>query len=338
MDITSKIQKFFDYIRGLWSDNLSQGVDDENLSIVRREKIIVFLIAFLLALGLWFLVNMSRSYNLDVKMPIQLGNIPEDKALASNLPESATVSLQGEGWKLISLYHNPPEIFLNVTRDQVNLYEQVREQLNATPTVTVLKVTPVMANVKLEDKVSKKVPVFSNIDVSFRDQFNFLTPPELSPDSVEIYGAPGQLENIDSISTKKFALNQVNADISRSVPLIKPNHLVEISNEEVQYAARVAEFTEGESSVEVKARNVPDSKKVTFSPPTVTIRYHVPIQQYKQISQQKPFTAYVTYEEISQDSTGYIEPHIEVTNKELNIKVRSFQPDKLSYYHVLGGN
>lgn len=330
--------KYLDTIKGWWSDNLSQGVDDENLSIVRREKIIVFIIAFLLALGLWFLVNMSRNYNLDIKMPLKLGNIPEDKALASDLPKTATVNLQGEGWKLVSLYNNPPEIYLNVTDDEINLHEQVREQLSTLPTVTVLKVSPVMVDVELDGKVSKKVPVVSDLEVSFQDQFNFLESPRLEPDSVVIRGSSKRLEKIDSISTQSVDLDRISDDIDQRVPLVKPGNRIGLSTSSVRYYARVAEFTEGESTVEVVARHVPPDKQVTFSPSMVSIRYEVPIKEYKETSETNPFAAYVTYQKINNDSTGYVEPHVEVTNQNLHVKIRSYQPDKLSYYHVLGSN
>ncbi len=331
-------KNLLDTIKGWWSDNLSRGVDDENISIVRREKIIVFIVAFLLALGLWFLVNMSRSYNLDIKMPLKLGNIPESKALASDLPETATVNLQGEGWKLVSLYNNPPEIYLNIADDQINLHEQVREQLSTLPTVTVLKVSPVTVDVELDDKVSKTVPVVSNLEVSFRDQFGFLESPRLEPDSVEIRGSSSRLEEIDSIVTRPLTLNYVSGDIDRKVPLAKPGNRIEMSTSSVRYVARVAEFTEGESTVEVVARNVPPGKRVTFSPSMVSIRYEVPIQEYKESSEKNPFAAYVSYKQISRDSTGYVDPQVEVTNKNLNIRIRSYQPDQLSYYHVLGAS
>lgn len=334
----SKFKEIWENIKGLWQDNLTQGVDDESSVYARRERIIVFSVAFFLALGLWFLVNMSRNYSLDIQMPIELGNIPEERALATDLPGAVTVSLQGEGWKLVSLYNNPPRIFLNVTRDQVNLYEQVRDQLNALPSLTVLKVSPVNVEVELEDRVRKKVPVMSKVNVEFKEQFDFMNPPALLPDSVVISGAASQLKKLDTVSTETIRLNGISNDIDRIVALQRPHPLVELSRYKVRYQAAVAEFTEGETSVYVEANNVPADKNVTFSPPTVTIRYNVPIEQYKQTSEQKPFKAYVNYQQIRMDSTGYVRPNVNVTNSDLSVKIRSFQPDQLSYYHVLGVN
>lgn len=330
-------KNFRDNIKELWQKKIKQPVDEEEGNQARRERIIVFSVAFVLALGLWFLVNMSRDYSLDIKMPIQLGNIPDEKALASDLPESASVSLQGEGWKLVSVYNNPPEIYLNVTEDKVNLYEQVRDQLNAKPTLTVLKVNPLNIEVELDERISRKVPVTSNISVGFKNQYDFLTEPRFKPDSVVISGANSRLQQIDSVSTKSISLEDVSQDINRPVPLKGPE-LVSLSRNTVQYQAQVAEFTEGEANVYVQANNVPPDKKVTFSPPTVTIRYYVPIHEYKEASEQKPFTAYVNYRQIERDSTGYVSPQVVMTNADLSAKIRSYQPNKLSYYHVLGGN
>ncbi|MGF1671737.1 MAG: hypothetical protein ACFCU6_14930, partial [Balneolaceae bacterium] len=94
---------------------------------VTREKVIAFLAAFIFAFCLWFIINLNRDFTVNLSLPILIDNMPEDKALSSGIPEFASVSLNGEGWQLISLYNNPPKVNLNIETEQVNIFDQIRQ-------------------------------------------------------------------------------------------------------------------------------------------------------------------------------------------------------------------
>src|SRR5690625_7946404 len=69
-----------------------------------REKALVFGLSFILAFCLWFIVNLSRDFNITVSLQLNISNIPEDMALVTSPPDHASVGVTGEGWMLISLY------------------------------------------------------------------------------------------------------------------------------------------------------------------------------------------------------------------------------------------
>lgn len=312
--------------------------DEDGLSDARREKFIVFLVAFVLALCLWLMVNLSRDYNLNINLPITLGNVPPDQALAEELPNFATVSITGEGWKLINIYNNPPQIYVDVTQQEVSLYDQVRQQMNAIPELNVLKVQPLFLSLELEEKVSKKVPVRSNVQISFKDQYGFVEEPLLQPDSITITGASSLVEDIDHWETDSVEVTDVKDQISVSVPLKQPGSLLSLSVNTVNYRAGVSQYTEGEARVYILSRDLPEGRSVSFSPSVITVKYNVPINEYAQV-QDLPnlFSAYVSYNQIRQDSTGFITPRIEKpAGKEYHYEIRSFQPREVAYFMVVG--
>lgn len=325
-----------DRFLNFWNKFLKR-VDEEGTADYSREKIVVFIIAIVLALCLWFLVNLSRAYVLNVNLPIQLGNIPDDMALAEDLPDFATVSVQGEGWKLLNIYNNPPQIFVDVTNGEVNLYDQVQQQMNAIPDIDVQKVQPLILSLELEERVSKTVPVQLRVGVEFSQQFGFLDEPSITPDSVSVSGASSLVNNINSWQTDSITLENVRSDISTSVPLREPQKLVTLSTDAVQYNASVAEYTEGESKVFIRTRNLPAGQNITFSPSFLTVRYSIPIEEYAEVVDLNPFNAYVPYASIQQDSTGFVAPQIEVSTDEYQIRIVSKQPEKVSYFEVVGG-
>ncbi|HLR32255.1 MAG TPA: hypothetical protein VK074_07185, partial [Fodinibius sp.] len=188
-------EKLKQNIAEAWS-NIIQKSDEDEIADVGRERIVVFAVSLILAVCFWFMVNLSIDYNLNIELPLVTAGIPEDQALVQQPPETATVSISGEGWKLIRLYNNPPAINLNVTSSEVNLYDQVQRQINATSEVNVQKVQPLILTLDMEERVSKKVPVQPIFSLSFVQQYGFTEEPTVQPDSVTISGAASLIENI----------------------------------------------------------------------------------------------------------------------------------------------
>ncbi|HKL17551.1 MAG TPA: hypothetical protein VJ905_01225, partial [Halalkalibaculum sp.] len=153
-----KIEELKERFLSIWS-SIVKSKEESDIEESRKGKIIVFVVAFILALCLWLMVNLSRDYTLNVDLPIVLGNMPADQALTEELPSDATVSISGEGWQLINIYNNPPQVFVDVTQNEINLYEQVQKQLNANPDLSVQKVQPLFLNLDMENKITKRIPV-----------------------------------------------------------------------------------------------------------------------------------------------------------------------------------
>ncbi|MGK7370363.1 MAG: CdaR family protein [Candidatus Halalkalibacterium sp. M3_1C_030] len=331
-----KIEQLKERFLSIWS-SIIKSKEESDIEESRKGKIVVFVVAFILALCLWLMVNLSRDYNLNVNLPIVLGNMPAEQALTEELPSHATVSISGEGWQLINIYNNPPQVYVDVSQNEINLYEQVQKQINANPDLSVQKVQPLFLNLDMESRVTKKIPVVSNVQVTFEDQYNFAGEPVLEPDSVTISGAGSVIRDIEQWETEPVQFEEVESDISATVALKETEALYNITPAEVTYNAKVAQYTEGEVRVNVEPRNMPSGRNVTFSPSFVTIKYNVPVDQYSEVQNlSKPFSAYITYQQIREDSTGFVVPNIENTAPtQYNLNIRSFQPSSVSYFMVL---
>lgn len=333
MDL-SKLEEYKEQIITWW-ESFFQKSDEDKIAGIGRERIIVFVVALILAFALWLMVNLNRDFTLNIDLPIQLAGVPAEKALVDDLPQSATVSVSGEGWKLITLYNNPPAIDIDVDDTNVDLLDQVQQQMNAMLSLNIQRVQPQNLTVKLDDRVSKKVPVRSAVNVNFQDQYDFLSPPEFDPDSVTISGAATLLEEIDEWSTDTVEVNGIAKDISQSVPLQSSGALIDVSPSEVLFEAEVAEYTEGEMRANISTRNLPPGRMVSYSPLAVNIKYDVPIQEYADMQDENPFEVYVTFQQILEDSTGFVTPQIEEVRDDYHIKLRSFQPRRVAYFMVL---
>lgn len=308
---------------------------EEDAPEVGREKVAVFVVAFILALCLWLMVNLSRDYTLNINIPIELGNIPSNQALTEELPNFATVSVTGEGWQLIQLYNNPTPLFIDVRQSEVNLFDQVRQQMNTRPGISVQKVQPLTISLELEERVSRRLPVMPEVELDFRERFGLLGEASLSPDSVEVTGAASVVDTLTGWRTQPVRISGINSDINRPVELRESGELMSVSPETVIYRAEIAEYTEGEVRVPISTRNLPSGRTVSYSPSALTVRFDIPIGQYSRALDRAPFSAYVPYSQILQDSTGFVSPELEVSEGELNIRLRSHSPSEVAYFIVI---
>ncbi|MDZ7772327.1 MAG: hypothetical protein U5K31_06270 [Balneolaceae bacterium] len=308
--------------------------DDEGVPDVRREKVAVFVVAFVLALGLWLLVELSSEFPLTLNMPLELGNMPADRALVEELPDMVTVNVTGEGWDLITLYNNPTPIYVDVTESEINLSDEVRRHITR-PGITVQRVQPLTLSLEMEERVSRTVSVTPHVELGFRERFGQVSEARVVPDSVTITGAASLVDTLTSWPTRPTAITGIGGDVSRELELQDPGELIELDRQAVSYQMDVSEFTEAEVRVPITTQNLPPGRSVNYSPSVLTVTYDVPIDQYRLVEDQVPFNAWVTYEQILSDSTGFVTPELEISAKDLNLRLRSQQPSEVAYFIVM---
>ena len=325
--IKNGIQKFWNILVGQEEKVKSSGFD--------REKIASVVICLFLAFSIWLVVNLNRDYSINVNVPITLGKVTTKKALAEELPPDVNTIITGKGWNLIKLYNHPPQIYIDVASAQVNLFQQVRQQMGSQD-ITVSKVQPSYLQLKLTPKKTKVVPVIPNVSVDFAKQYDFLDKPVIQPDSIKIQGGAAQIDSINQWPTDSLTLKKVNKNIATQVNLKKSSSLIKLSASRVSYSAKVAKFTDSEVTIPVEKQGFPVVNIVSLSPSTVTVKYKIPLREYKKFNSKKLFQAYITYKQIQQDSTGFIKPHVKTLVQKAHLKIRSVQPKELSYFTIIG--
>lgn len=325
-------KKWSSFFRDLWTNIRGSILDDEGGGLFRREKVIVIMFSYGIALVLWLLVNLSRPFNLTVTLPVDVEGVPAGRALANDVPHEVAVNVNGEGWKLLRIYNNPPRIKLHPVEGAMNILDLVREQMNMFAGVDVTKVTPASLDVKLEKRIMKKVPVVANVLVNTDNRHGMVGWPELTPDSVTISGATSVLQNINNWPTEYKEIKDVDDNINILLNLKKPDQIIEINPLQVTYKAAIEEFTEGETKVDVQTSGLPKGQRVSYSPPTITIRYGVPINEYSSSTKVHMFQVYVPYQDIVADTTGFVAPLLALKTDSLHVRIRDYQPHRVAYY------
>lgn len=300
-----------------------------------REKVIAFTIATIIALSLWFIVNLSRDFNITIQVPLQLTNLPSELTISNEVPSAASVNISGEGWKLITVYSNPPRVLINAEAQQINLTEQIRNQVSAFSDLNVLQVEPAQLVIETERKATKRVPLVSRVNVNLRDQFGFISDPVITPDSVTLTGPESALAEISEWETDEVEMSGLNRSIETDVRIQDGSQGVSVSPVTAKVSLEIAEFTEAEMRVPIRTRNLPSGRAVTYNPSTITVRFDVPLDQYSRVEGTRPFQAFVDYDDIEGDDSGRVTPRVEVAETDFIVRLRSFQPPRVSYFRVV---
>ncbi|WP_018128539.1 CdaR family protein [Balneola vulgaris] len=330
------IQEFKERILAFIRKGTKPGTEEEDARIWSKENAIVFVVAFIIALSLWFAVNLNGTFNITVNMPLEIGNVPDEMALTDKLPESVEVSLSGTALPLISLYNNPPAIQIDVDEAEVNIFNQVRQRMNSVQEVDVVKVEPLIVSVNLEEKISKKVPIKLNWEFDFESRYGLISGPTITPDSITITGAASHIANFDEwVIEDTLRLENVSDDVHELAIITNNDPLVTISQDVLSIEADVSEFTESEVSVYIQTRDLPRGQSITYNPASVTVKYDVPLEQFAEIQNTIPYVVYVPYQKIEEDMSGFVTPDVELVSTKYALKLRSFQPKAVAYFSVV---
>lgn len=325
-----------------WGDRIQYWLKDQGSftqSTGNKENIIVYSVSVILAFGLWLMVNLNRDYTYNIEIPIENPVLPAGYALIKKPLSSTLATVRGEGWGLITLKDNPPVIRFALQEksgnQSINLLENIRNEMVAHPNVELVKVEPSLYTITLEERITKSIPVNNNVVVTFQPQHHFVSEPTISPDSIMISGAVSVLKNIEIWNTEPLTLSVVKDDIDIALSLESAGDLIDLDRNVVRFRANVSEYTEGEIRVFVRTESAPKNVEIRYNPSVITIKYDVPIDEYAAAQETVPYRAYVPYREVMRDTTGFITPVIENVTPELNLKVRSYQPQSVSYFRVV---
>lgn len=318
-----------------WVSKIFRTSDTETTYLHKGEIAVVFLIACFIAISLWMLVNMSKEYSYTISVPLHVTEYSEDMAFVSEPPDKASVDVSGEGWNLLAIYRNPPEISIPYSEGEVDVSEIIQREIGTYTDITVQKVEPTSISLNMEPKSSTRVPIRTDLDVQLRSQYEIVGRVRVAPDSVTVIGAQSVIDTLRSISTETLRLRNVQNSVERSVALTQPDGLALRDVSEARVSFQVTEFTEGEVRVSLQARNVPEGWEIRFNPTVLTVRYQIPIDQFSTAQEMVPYEAFVNYSDILSDTTGVVTPRVEPVTDELDLRLRSIQPRRVSYFQVV---
>lgn len=299
-----------------------------------RHRGLVIAMCIFSSTMLWFFSSLGETFTKTIEMETRIENLGPDEAFVSLPPPVVRALIQGEGLDLMQLQSRPPEITIDASGELVNFEAAVLRQLPQN--VRLERVMPPAFSLNKEERISRRVPIIANVSISWPATHDEIQPESVYPDSVTVTGARSIVEGLNGWPTQYFEEKDLKDTLFVKLALSDTlEGLVELSLKETQFLAVTEPFTEGIRELEVNIREVPFTyETLTLDPPVIQVRYRVPLSQYQMALQASDFLASIEYDAIRDDTTGFVEPTVEIPEGILFRDVDIF-PSKLRYYDIL---
>lgn len=307
-------------------DNIRKFLDKRNIKADRR--LIVFLFFVLLSTIFWFLNQLEEEYVTEISLPVRYTDFPNHKILVNDLPNHFDLRVRAHGYKLLEykISNKFLPFSINVNSLTLRMHSQsnyskffsltrllnrdIEDQLRSE--LEIVSISPDTLFFEFADRIFKKVPVVSRLNIVPASQYMIKGNIQFDPDSITISGANPIVDTIEQVYTKQLDLLDLNKNYNDEVDLAEIRN-VKFSDKEVDVIVSIEKFTEGSQKVKLNVINVPDSLIIRTFPKEIMVTYFVALSDYEKVLPQL-FEAVVDYNEIANQG-----------NK-LNISIHNF-PD-----------
>lgn len=330
-DADSQGPIFWERLRGLFTssrdDELSTGERPQNRGLVITVCVAISFV-------LWLTFTLQEVKVVTLEFPTEVVNVPSDEALAALPPTSASVQVEGEGVQLLWMYYNTPPVPIDAADQAVNLADAISLPDN----VRLQSVTPRQVTLEKEPRLTRQVPVRSRVNVQTPPAFELIEPPRLRPDSVDVSGARSIVNGLAYWPTDSMTINNVRDSVRTRVLLADTlSQLVSHTPDVVTFIARAGKFAEAAREIEVEVTGVPSGQNVVaLEPSVIRVKYRVLFDQMFASERAPDFFATVSYDQIREDTTGYVRPELHLPS-DLIIRDPEMIPSRLQYYTFVAG-
>ncbi|MDT0687257.1 YbbR-like domain-containing protein [Autumnicola psychrophila] len=267
----------------------------------------------------WLLVQLSKEYTQIIQIPLHYSNAPLDKSISNEKPESVPMRIQDQGFFIIYYQLFKPELNIDLVDAEVqegNLVYKIESNLNEISeelqmdfeNSTFLEDEIV---IPFQPKKETRVAVIPNINVSYAVGYSAGENVRLEPDSITVSGPENIIDTISRVQTVNLKRNDVNRDISGTVPIDTTNlGMLNFYKTEVKYALEVEKFTEGSVQILVDVINVPDNLNLSYFPKRILLYYQVNLEDYDKV-EASDFKVVCDYSKVNEGEDYFIAEVVE---------------------------
>ena len=265
------------------------------LKLVQEKRLNVFVLFLFLSFLISLLVKLSNNYTQTLNFEFSPTGLKSNEVIISEVPKSINVTISGRGFELLKYYIEKPVIEVDFSQLRKNNTQYVwseSEQLDKIinhfdSKIVVKSINPDTVVFPFDSQFIKKVPVVVIVNPTFAVGFDLIDDFRSSPDSITVTGPESMLKIINSVSTKKIELNEINSAVDFSVELnISPSlSQLNFSHQSVSVVANVGKFTEGMVNVPVTIVNVPEDLIINFFPKEISVVFYSSLEAYANINE-----------------------------------------------------
>lgn len=258
-----------------------------NISYERGRQILLFLFCLFLAFIIWSIHKLSEDYTVYMQFKVAAVAGLEGRSEESDSENYLIVRGKATGFYILQHRYNgelnrisiAPERKVVKRRVGVSdgfyiLVKDVNDKLIQSfgNTLFVESFATDTLFYVFTGQTNKKVPIKADFDFTYSPQYTLNSQPQLSPDSVVLYGESKVLSQIDSVSTKTLKLLNLEQSVQGIVELM-PISGVRFSRSDISYSLDIVRYVEKSVQVPVTFANLPHDIKLKANPSEATLYY-----------------------------------------------------------------
>ncbi len=280
----------------------------------KKSNVKTFLFFLLFTSVLWLLIQFSKNYTQEVEVAVRYTNLPDDKIFNDQSDQILRMTLNGNGFRLISHNWKKPILEFNV-EDAVssNGEDQYLFYINKESAILrrkldfkgrVLSVQKDTLRLQLDINSKKKIPIKLDQDIQYAVGYGSDKGLVVSPDSILISGPSQIVDTLTHISTEYLNLEGLNVDHASelNISTLDLPSTVKVVPKKVSATIAVSKFTEGNQKIPITLYNVPEGTEIKIFPKEITVVYRVGLDKYNEISA-RDFMVTADYAKASEESS-----------------------------------
>lgn len=301
------------------------------------KKVGTFLICLGIASLLWVVRALNRNYFYTVQVPVTFLNLPNNKLIVGELPESLDIQIKASGLKLIfiSFKKNIKPVTVDFKLLKNNAKAQAycirNGNLNLQSVINfdvdIIKIRPDTLFFSADKSNSKLLPVKANLKINCHPGYSIVSKTNITPAYVTVIGDSIDLHKMDTVYTYFLNLKDVHQNFSASLPLKKPYSSISYNVKDVQLNFKVDKLTEATIKIPIQVMNNPGNETIKLLPSFVTIKYLVAMNEYENVNANS-FKAVVNYDHIIEKKKDL---QIDITRSPSEVKIIKTEPSTISY-------
>lgn len=282
---------------------------DFMLPSMRGGDMIAFGVFLVISATFWFISTLNDTYEMEIRVPLQLSDVPQNVVITEPLPDSISFTLKDKGFVL--LQHRLGGIDRPI-RIPFRLYVGKNGRGNVTPSdiqkqfVTRLTGSTRIMSVKAKHwdfcfnyGANKRIPVVMDANLSTKPDY-YISSITITPDTINLYASTKALDSIHSIKTEPLRIDNIGQSFSQEV-ILQHIYGSKASPEKVKINVVCEQLTEVQLQVPITVANAPEGTLVKTFPSRVDVRVAVGVKRSESIHAEQ-FSVVADYNELTPDN------------------------------------
>ncbi len=297
-----------------------------------KKKLLPIISVVIISIVLWGSIALSEDYVCGINASVEFLKHSQEYAPVLLSDGSVYLRLKGKGWELAKVclggehkfYITSPK---NRGRYTINLKNEFDNNPWIGSAVSVVEIVPSEIRLRIDGRVTKKVPIEKNFILNFAPGFGLASEINFIPDSVIVSGPKSILGKIESVKTDSIKFDNVNESLEGEVKLLLKKG-VDYSTDKCSFKVDVEKIIELElKEIPVKVINTPPDKELLIFPVKVSVIVRGGLNKLGQLSKEN-IIVFADYRDAIKDNEEMIAPRVIIPKY---MELVGTSPSKLKY-------